>query len=298
MNISMVEEISQQNSDLEIIRHRVREIEKKCDEQRERELTRLPPGFYLDDTSLWYQETKEDEDESPVRLRICSRLEIIAVTRNQHGEDFGRLLQWHDCDGRMHTWAMPMSMLASEGYPYLGELLSKGLEIEPGRMVRQKLTVYIQSSRPTARGLCTPHVGWHHDCFVLPSRTIGQTANEQVILQSNYPAGHFSTRGTLENWQQIPKLCAGNSRLVFALSMSFASILLTPLGIESGGVHFQGTSSLGKTTILRVAATPWGGKDYVLTWRATTNGLEGIAMNHNDTLLCLDELGQSDPDKV
>ena len=298
MNISMAEEISQQNSDLEIIRHRVREIEKKCDEQRERELTRLPPGFYLDDTSLWYQEPKEDEDESPVRLRICSRLEIIAVTRNQHGEDFGRLLQWHDCDGRMHTWAMPMSMLASEGYPYLGELLSKGLEIEPGRMARQKLTVYIQSSRPTARGLCTPHVGWHHDCFVLPSRTIGQTANEQVILQSNYPAGHFSTRGTLENWQQIPKLCAGNSRLVFALSMSFASILLTPLGIESGGVHFQGTSSLGKTTILRVAATPWGGKDYVLTWRATTNGLEGIAMNHNDTLLCLDELGQSDPDKV
>mgnify|MGYP005606672811 FL=1 len=53
MNISMAEEISQQNSDLEIIRHRVREIEKKCDEQRERELTRLPPGFYLDDTSLW-----------------------------------------------------------------------------------------------------------------------------------------------------------------------------------------------------------------------------------------------------
>ena len=52
MNISMAEEISQQNSDLEIIRHRVREIEKKCDEQRERELTRLPPGFYLDDTSL------------------------------------------------------------------------------------------------------------------------------------------------------------------------------------------------------------------------------------------------------
>ena len=30
MNISMAEEISQQNSDLEIIRHRVREIEKNA----------------------------------------------------------------------------------------------------------------------------------------------------------------------------------------------------------------------------------------------------------------------------
>ena len=92
MNVSTIDEISQENSALEIIQRRIREIEKKCDEQRERELTRLPPGFYLDDTSLWYQEPKEDEDESPVRLRICSRLEIIAVTRNQHGEDFGRLL--------------------------------------------------------------------------------------------------------------------------------------------------------------------------------------------------------------
>lgn len=44
MNISMAEEISQQNSDLEIIRHRVREIEKKCDEQREGNSL----GFLLD----------------------------------------------------------------------------------------------------------------------------------------------------------------------------------------------------------------------------------------------------------
>lgn len=299
MNVSTLEDISQQNSDLEIIHQRIGEIEKKCKEQVDKQHSKLPAGFYLDETSLWYQEEpKGDSDAIPSRLRICSRLEIIAVTRNQHGEDFGRLLRWHDCDGRLHTWAMPMSLLAGEGSIYLGELLSKGLEIEPGRAARQKLTVYIQSSHPEARVLCTPNVGWHDDCFVLPLHTIGQIAKEQVILQSAHINGHFSTKGTLEEWQQIAKFSIGNSRLIFALSMSFASILLTPLGLESGGVHFQGTSSLGKTTILRVAASSWGGKNYLLTWRATTNGLEGIAMNHNDTLLCLDELGQSDPDKI
>ena len=298
MNVSTLEEISQENSDLKIVHQRIKEIEKKCTEKIQKKLSSIPAGFYLDETSLWYKDEPKNENDIPTPLRICSRLEIIAVTRNKHGEDFGRLLQWYDCDGRLHTWAMPMSLLAGEGTVYLGELLSKGLEIEPGRSVRLKLTVYIQSSHPEARALCTPNVGWHEDCFVLPLRTIGQKDKEQIILQTAYLNENFSSQGTLEEWQQIAKLSEGNSRLIFALSMSFASILLTPLGIESGGVHFQGTSSLGKTTILRVAASSWGGKDYLLTWRATTNGLEGTALNHNDTLLCLDELGQSDPDKI
>ena len=111
----------------------------------------------------------------------------------------------------MHIWAMPMSMLASEGYPYLGELLSKGLEIEPGRMARQKLTVYIQSSRPTARGLCTPHVGWHHDCFVLPSKTIGTSAKKfgkcpiQYILEGDQEKPRtFIILNPNEQWCQSP----------------------------------------------------------------------------------------------
>lgn len=298
MNVSTLEEISQENSDLKIVHQRIEEIEKKCKEQIQKKLSRLPAGFYLDETSLWYKDEPKNENDIPTPLRICSRLEIIAVTRNKHGEDFGRFLQWYDCDGRLHTWAMPMSLLAGEGTVYLGELLSKGLEIEPGRSVRQKLTVYIQSSHPDARALCTSNVGWHEDCFVLPMLTIGQREKEQIILQSAYLNENFSTQGTLEEWQQIARLSEGNSRLIFALSMSFASILLTPLEIESGGVHFQGASSLGKTTILRAAASCWGGKDYILTWRATTNGLEGTALNHNDTLLCIDELGQSDPDKI
>ncbi len=298
MNISTVEEISQQNSELEIIHQRIEVIDKKCQEQAKKQHSKLPAGFYLDETSLWYQNEPKGDNDLPTQLRICSRLEIIAVTRNQYGEDFGRLLRWYDCDGRQHTWAMPMSLLGGEGTLYISELLSKGLEIEPGNKVRQKLTSYIQSSHPVARVLCTPHIGWHEDCFVLPLLTIGQREKEQIILQAAQVKGNFSSQGTLQEWQQIAKLSKGNSRLVFALSMSFASILLTPLGIENGGVHFQGTSSLGKTTILRVAASSWGGKDYLLTWRATTNGLEGIALNHNDTLLCLDELGQSDADKI
>lgn len=298
MNISTIEEISQQNSELEIIHQRIEVIDKKCQEQAKKQHTKLPAGFYLDETSLWYQNEPKGENELPTQLRICSRLEIIAVTRNQHGEDFGRLLRWYDCDGRLHTWAMPMSLLAGEGTLYISELFSKGLEIEPGKTVRQKLTVYIQSSHPEARILCTPNVGWHGDCFVLPLQTIGPEEKERIILQSVHLNGHYSSQGTLEEWQQIAKLSQGNGRLIFALSMSFASTLLTPLGIEGGGVHFKGTSSEGKSTMSYVAASIWGSRDYFLTWRATINGLEGAALDHNDTLLCLDEIGQCEPDQI
>jgi putative DNA primase/helicase len=64
---------------------------------------------------------------------------------------------------------------------------------------------------------------------------------------------------------------------------------------ESGGFHFRGGSSTGKTTALRVAATVFGGPEYLRRWRATDNALEAVAAMHNDTVLILDELAQVDP---
>jgi uncharacterized protein (DUF927 family) len=64
-------------------------------------------------------------------------------------------------------------------------------------------------------------------------------------------------------------------------------------GVDSGGFHLIGASSSGKTTALRVAASVWGNPAmFVRQWRATANGLEGLAALHNDGLLILDELGQ------
>ena len=63
------------------------------------------------------------------------------------------------------------------------------------------------------------------------------------------------------------------------------------------GLHLRGGSSIGKSTALFVAGSVWGGSPlngYVRQWRATDNGLEGVAVAHCDTLLCLDELSQID----
>ena len=77
-----------------------------------------------------------------------------------------------------------------------------------------------------------------------------------------------------------------------------AAPLLAPLAVENGGFHIFGPSSCGKSTALRVAASVYGGPDYITTWRATDNGLEGTAAAHNDTLLIMDEMGQVSPNIV
>jgi putative DNA primase/helicase len=81
---------------------------------------------------------------------------------------------------------------------------------------------------------------------------------------------------------------------VLAISAAFAGPLLNLAGQEGGGVNIFGGSSQGKTTIAQAAASVWGrgsSPGYVKAWRATANGLEGVAASTSDTVLMLDELG-------
>ena len=240
-----------------------------------------------------------DPDPEKEPLKICGRLEAVSLTRDAKGEGWGRLLEWTDAGGRKHTWAMPMSLLAGDGNEYRARLLDGGLIISPGRKVRDLLTTYIQTAGTKAKSLCVSRVGWHGDTFVLPTETIGPDGAERVIFQTPYESEYLlDTAGTLDEWKRnVGQLCSGNSRLVFAASCAFAGPILALGGAESGGVHFVGPSSTGKSTTLYVAGSALGGGSrtgFVQTWRATANGLEAVADLHNDLTLIVDELSQLD----
>lgn len=122
---------------------------------------------------------------------------------------------------------------------------------------------------------------------------------ERYILQLPYPVDHaFRTSGTLESWQEnVARYAVKNSRLVLGICTGLAAPLLYPTDAESGGFHLRGGSSTGKTTVLLVAGSVWGGggvRGFLRSWRATSNGMEGICAVHCDTLLCLDEMGEVD----
>ena len=101
-------------------------------------------------------------------------------------------------------------------------------------------------------------------------------------VPADYPLKHaYRVSGTLKAWQGMARLAVGNSRLVFLLSTAFAGPLLQLVGVEGGGVHLVGSSTVGKTTGLKVAGSVWGGgglNGYIRTWRATDNALEGTAV--------------------
>ena len=242
----------------------------------------------------------EDEETGEVEWHwLCSRLEVAADTRNVSGEDWGRLLVVTDRDGKRHEWPMPMSMLAGDGTAYRERLLSLGLVLSSARYAREWLAEYIQTARPKGKARAVNRLGWAGRAFVMPDATIGDTSGERLLLQTAGVGTHaFRVAGTLAEWQQhVAAPCAGNSRLVLALSAAFAAPLLNLTGAESGGYHFRGKSSGGKTTALVVAGSVWGGgglKGYIKSWRTTDNGLEGVAAWHCDALLCLDELSQVD----
>ena len=243
-----------------------------------------------------------DREGNPTKpMWLCSRLEVIARTRDADGGEWGLLLCFTDPVGRVREWAMPMRMLSGDGRELRSILYSMGLRISTSPAARNKLTEYLQTRDPDELAVCTDRTGWHPTAegggaYVLPHQTIGDGV-ERIVYQSDAPMENtFRQRGSADAWRErVAALCVGNSRLLFAVSCAFAGPLMRPSGTDSGGFHLRGDSSSGKTTALRVAASVYGAPGYMQRWRTTDNALEAIAAQHCDGLLILDELAQVDP---
>lgn len=252
--------------------------------------------FRLTDEGLTFLGIDKDGNPLPPRW-ICSPLYVVAKTRDAQSGEWGRLLEWQDDDGITHQWAMPLSLLQGDCSDIRRELARLGLNISPNRAARDLLASYLQVFLVEDRARCVDKLGWHGDVFVTASQCIGQSTEKIVFQNSNAIEPASSTKGTVDEWRDsIGNLAKGNSRLVFAISIALAPALAKLAGEDSGGFHFRGASSSGKSTALKVAASVWGNpQSYCRLWRSTTNGLEGLASLHNDGLLILDELSQIDP---
>lgn len=249
---------------------------------------------------VWYcYETESKGDNPPTQTvtRICSPLYVDGVTNTENGQFFGRLLSFRDTLGRWRKWAMPMELLRGSCEELRGELLAAGVEIEQRN--RNHLATYLQWQTPKQVITAATRTGWtaKGGAFVLHDRIIG---SEDVHFQSESIAADGSARagGDFQEWQRMAALCEGNPVLMQSICVSLAGPLLVKVHSDSGGIHWVGDSSIGKTTALIVGGSVWGGDDFKRTWRATSNGLEGVAALLSDTCLCLDEINEADPREV
>lgn len=260
----------------------------------------MPPGFIETPSGIFTV-----GDDNKAEAHACGTLHVLAATHDGSGQDWGALLNWRDDDGRVHEWAMPRAMLAGEGTDVRARLLRGGLFVGTSRKAKEALATYLMRAKPTGRVRIVGRLGWHETSagrvFVLPAETIAPPGAEPVRLQTERSEAlpPLAAKGALAEWQDaVAKPAEGNSRLVLALSMAFAAPLLGIVGAEGGGVHLRGPSSVGKSTAAVAAGSVWGGgglRGWLQRWRATDNGLEGLAAAHCDLLLSLDEIAEVDP---
>jgi uncharacterized protein (DUF927 family) len=255
-------------------------------------------NYTLKDSGVWFREASEEGLEQGVW--VCSYLEVIGYTRDAGNAAWGRLLRLRDADGNEKTWAMSMEYLAGDGLEMRKKLLHMGVQLNLSRYARHHLPTYLLSMQPTERLRCVARIGWMGENFLFPDQVYSRHKDaEKVLFQSDFDCSALSTTGSLIQWQEeIAQYCVGNSRLLLSLCAAFAPPLLHLTGEENFGIHLVGPSSIGKTIALTVAGSVWGGgklRGYGSRWRATVNGLEGLAYKHNDALLVLDELAEVSP---
>ncbi len=251
-------------------------------------------------SGVWFFYQTEATEKKPaanVALRVCSPLYVDKMTNTEDGKFFGRLLRFRDSLGRWRTWAMPMELLRGSCEEIRGELLAAGVEIEQRNRIR--LADYLQWETPKETIIAATRTGWTKkgNAFVFYDYVVG---DKNVHFQSEAinSDGAAKTGGDYTQWQAMAKLCEGNFVLMLSICVSLSGALLLKVIRDSGGVHWTGDSSIGKTTALCVGASVWGGEDFKRTWRATSNGLEGVAALLSDTCLCLDEISEADPREI
>jgi hypothetical protein len=214
---------------------------------------KLPRGYSFSDRGLMW---KNPDDADNPAMHIAGCFEVEAKTRNADGHGWGVLLRWQDQDGREHRFALAHDLLAGDGLEARRELVNRGFYIAPNPGARSKFNAFLLQVNSPSRALSTDRVGWNGTAFVLPDECFGGNPGETMLLQNSTSHEHlFRQAGTLSEWQEIPRLAVGNSRLILAISMAFAGPLLYPCSQEGGGVHLKGSSSIGKTTALHAAGS-------------------------------------------
>jgi putative DNA primase/helicase len=276
-------------------------------------------GFIVNENGMWHfgpkalrspqrsegasRDLAEDDGDGETQTEWKWLAPPFAITARSTDEDafWGKVLLWKDPDGNMVQWAMDGRLLGKPAdlWP---EFYERGLEISTEPKCRALLLSYLVEAKPSGRARLVERLGWHTEdktgrpVFVLPDATYSNdTIHDEFMFRGGKANNPYQVKGTVEDWREhIGRVCVGNSRLVLAASTAFASPLLYILGELSGGFHFVGDSSKGKTTAIIVGNSVGCPPTGLVQWRGTANGIEAKCAERCDGLLPFDEMGQVD----
>jgi len=232
-----------------------------------------------------------------------SPIAVLGRTRSDAGgEGWGYLVAVRTPTAAWETQVLPARLLAGDGREMRETLADLGFVCPQDRAGRQALAEYVGYAASGQIVDVASRPGWLNDAFVLPQEVIQPAAPERrALIDMGGRQHHFAVGGEREVWRELAGMAQNNSRAAFAICVALAAPLLRPLNESGNGFHLYGRSSRGKTTLLTLAGSVWGGggrDGFVRAWRMTMNGVEAILSDHNDVLLPLDELTLTSPENV
>ena len=237
--------------------------------------------------------------EKTVQLYVSSLIVVVANARDAGSSSWGKVVRFEDGDGNLKQLYIRNQDIMTSGNTVIRELVDEGLVVSTQRGMIDSLIHYLNLAPPMepTKAICTDKIGWHDKVYLFPDNSVIGASDTRVVYTGAPISSNHTVKGTWQEWKEnVASLCRGNSLLILAVCVSFATVLLRLLKTESGGYHLYGESSSGKSTSLYVAASVHGEPEQLMgSWRATANGVEGRAKKCNDSLMILDELHQSSP---
>jgi putative DNA primase/helicase len=198
---------------------------------------------------------------------------------------------------------VPPSVLTAQSEQFIKLLSDHGYVWPPDRRIRTHIIAALSIVKPDRDIRVTPVPGRCGKWFVLPGESYGPNGPSQngplIVRHPTVRLGRFGRSGTLEDWKKhVASKCVHSTRARLAVAANFAAPNLRMLGLNSFGFNFSGTTSGGKTLLLRMASSGSGLNSAAgpATWDGTPAAFEQRALGHRDCIMPLDDISHLEGD--
>lgn len=193
-------------------------------------------------------------------------------------------------DGKRRTVLVPREQATRPND--LSALLASMGAILPARAIASLCQEILEDKAAKLVRLVS-RAGWAGSSFVvLDGRVIAGAKGLLVVPpEQRLPPGP-ATVGSLAVWSRdVADPASHSSRLMLVIALAFSAPLLHLTKGANGIINLCGRSTSGKSSALLVGNSVfWSGqRNRLLTWDATSTGVQQLASEHCDSLLCLDE---------
>lgn len=247
----------------------------------------IPKPFKVGANATLFEE-KEDKDGNVITKLVSRKTPYI--TKEFHNVERPQVLyqiEWKEANGTVKE-IVPASAIAVR--KELLELSDKGFSVNDNN-VKKIITFFDQYLliNHIDQYYAVERLGHIKNSFIHPSLTkdveiMAIDYGEKQLLEA------FEVKGTGDTWKkEVFERIKQSPKAVFFVLASFASVIIKDLRIQPFIVDLSGTTSQGKTTTLKAAASVWGNDGLMSEWNATKVSIERKAAYLNSFPLMLDD---------